>query len=176
VPNTALLVQTANANGEWALSTQDKISAANVTTNSQTLVAVAASDATLERGNLVAAAGLAPAVPENQYPLPLVRLSTGQERAGIVGVVEGRMALEPAPDKEGELILHSVAGPAKAGDYVAITVLGVARAKIAPDTETQPGQRLTVGQQPGTTRALRTTQVDGMTVDEGGPSLGMALE
>ena len=43
------------------------------------------------------------------------------------------------------MILHSVAGPAKAGDYVSITVLGAAQVKAQAGKAIQPGQRVTVG-------------------------------
>jgi hypothetical protein len=135
-----------------------------------------ADGASLEAGDLVSAAGLAPALPDQHGRLSLVRQSSGEELAGIVGVVEGRMELVPAPGKEGEFELHSVAGAAKPGDLVAITVLGAAQVKVAAQAAIQPGQRLTVGQQPGTARAMQSRQIEGMTVDEGGPSLGVALE
>ena len=38
------------------------------------------------------------------------------------------------------------------------------------------GQRLTVSDTPGHARALRTVQVEGVKVDETGPTLGVALE
>ena len=98
------------------------------------------------------------------------------ERANVVGVVSSRMALQPAPGKDGEQVMHSTDGPAQPGDYVAITVLGVAQVRVQEGAAIQPGQRLTVADTPGHARALRTVQVEGVQVDESGPTLGVALE
>ena len=56
---TTLLPNTANVNGEWALYTADKIRAANVTMDVQTLVAVVGGDQPLAAGDVVTAIGLA---------------------------------------------------------------------------------------------------------------------
>ena len=169
--NTTLWPETANAIGEWALFTSDKISAANVTISDQTLVAVAAGD--LAAGDAVSAVGLADPLPNSLSHLAQVRVADGT--SGVAGVVESRMELQPAPGKEGVMILHSVAGPAKAGDYVAITVLGAAQVKVQAGKAIQPGQRLTVGAN-GAVRALQTRTVDGMVVSEGAPTIGVALQ
>ena len=169
--NTTLLPETANPYGEWALLTSDKISAANVTISDQTLVAVAAGD--LSVGDAVSAIGLADPLPNSRSHLALMRVADGT--SGVAGVVESRMELQPAPGKEGLMILHSVAGPAKAGDYVAIRVLGVAQVKVQAGKAIQPGQRLTVGAN-GAVRALQTRTVDGMVVSEGAPTIGVALQ
>jgi hypothetical protein len=181
VPFTALSVQTANVNGEWALITADRISAANVTFSSLTLVAIVDGPNPLSPGDLVAAAGLADPLPDSISPLPRVRLADGKTWTGVIGVVEGRMALQPMPgkaDKDGHapLELHSVPGPAKAGDYVALTVLGVADVKVdATAGDVVAGQRLTAADRPGHVRALRTRTLEGMVVTEGAPVVGIAL-
>jgi len=181
VPFTALYVQTADANGEWALSTLDKISAANVTFGSLTLVAVVDGPASLTPGDLVAASGLADPLPDTLSPLPRVRLADAKTWPGVIGVVESLMALQPMPGKADEnggapLELHSVPGPAKAGDYVALTVLGVAHVKAdATAGAIVPGQRLTAADQSGHVRALRTRMLEGMVVTEGAPVIGIAL-
>jgi hypothetical protein len=177
----ALYVQTAEANGEWALSTLDKISAANVTFSSLTLVAVADGPDSLTPGDLVAAAGLADPLPDTLSPLPRVRLADAKTWPGVVGVVEGRLTLQPLPGKADEdghapLELHSVPGPAKAGDYVALTVLGVAHVKAdATAGAIVAGQRLTAADRSGHARALRTRMLEGMVVTEGAPVIGIAL-
>jgi hypothetical protein len=178
---TALWVNTANANGEWGLYTPDKISASNVTAQAQALLAVAAGDQTLEAGDVVTAAGLAAPLAGQQEPLPSVqRADAGSP--GIVGVVTGRMSYQPVPGKTGAdgqpaLELRSAAGPAKAGDYVAVTVLGVAQVKAdASAGAIQVGQRLTASSNAGVARSLRVQQIDGMTVSEGAPVIGQALE
>jgi hypothetical protein len=181
VPNNALYVQTAHAKGEWALSTLDKISAANVTFSSLTLIAVVDGPDSLTPGDLVAAAGLADPLPDTLSPLPRVRLADAKSWPGVIGVVESLMVLQPLPgkaDKDGHapLELHSVPGPAKAGDYVALTVLGVAHVKAdATAGDIVPGQRLTAAGRSGHVRALRTRMLEGMVVTEGAPVIGIAL-
>ena len=100
---------------------------------------------------------------------------------GVIGIVEGRMALQPLPGKadkgdDAPLELHSVPGPAKAGDYVALTVLGVAHVKADTTADAiVAGQQLTAADQPGHVRALRTRMLEGMVVTEGAPVIGIAL-
>ncbi len=172
---TTLLPNTANANGEWALHTADKIRAANVALDAQTLVAVVGGDRPLAAGDVVSALGLAEALPGSLERLAVVGLAGG-EAANVVGVVSSRMALQPLPGKGGQEELHSVAGPAQPGDTVAITVLGVAQVQVEQGAALQPGQRLVAAATPGHARALRTVQVAGVRVDESGPTLGVALE
>jgi len=122
----------------------------------------------------VAVSGLADPLPQGGEPLPRVRAADGQQWTGIVGIVAGRMVLEPAPGKD-ELQLHSADGPARPGDYLAITVLGVAQVRADPSADLSAGQRLTASGQPGTVRALQSRMVDGMVVAEGAPVVGVAL-
>lgn len=178
VPETALLVNTADINGEWALSTPDKISAANVTMNSLTLVAQVDGTDALTRGDLAAVAGLAESLPGSSSPLPLVRLADSQTWSGVIGVVESRLVwrLAPGKDEDSTLTLGSVRGPAQPGDYVALTVFGVAEVKVdAVAGVIQPGQRLTAAAQPGHARALRSETLNGMVVTEGAAVIGVAL-
>lgn len=178
---TALYVQTAQASREWALHTDDKIRAANVTLQSVTLIAVVAEGtAELMAGDVVTAIGLAEAPLDGSTPLASVTLAGGG-LDGVVGVVESRMELVPEPGKADEqpapLALHSASGPAKAGDYVAITIAGVALVKA--DAATGPiaaGQRLTQAATPGHARALQSRNLEGMSVAEGAPVIGVALE
>ena len=71
--------------------------------------------------------------------------------------------------------LRSAEGPAQAGDYVAITVLGVAQVKVQDGETILAGQRLTAGAD-GSVRPLQTRTLDGMVVTEGAPVIGVALE
>ena len=65
--------------------------------------------------------------------------------------------------------------PERATD-VAITVLGVAGSRPTPGAGAiQPGQRLTA-ETAGRARVLRTVDVQGVTVAEGAPVVGTALE
>lgn len=166
-----LMVNTAADNGQWALYTTDQIYAGNIGLSAQTLVAVA--DGDLTAGDAVSAVGLADPIPNSLNHLAQVRVADAT--AGVVGVVESRMELQPAPGKEGVMVLHSVAGPAKAGDYVSITVLGAAQVKVQAGKAIQPGQRVTVGAN-GAVRALQTRTIEGMVVSEGAPTIGVALQ
>jgi hypothetical protein len=176
-----LRVDTADQYGEWAISTEDKIQATNVTVQSLTLVGSAAGDELIEVGDVVAAAGLASPLAGQQTPLPRVERATAGS-AGILGVVTGRLSYQPLPgstDNAGNpvLELRSAAGAAKAGDYVAITVLGVAQVKAdASAGAIRVGQRLTASDQAGKARSLRTQQGDGTAVSESAPVIGQALE
>lgn len=172
---TTLLPDTSAVNHEWALYTDDKIYVRTVAARAHTLVAVVGGDQSLAAGDVVAAAGLAAPMPGDQERLVLVRLASA-DLANIVGVVSGRMALQPLPGKAGVEEMRSVDGPARPGDYVAITVLGVAQVKVQAGETIQPGQRLTAADTPGFARALRTVQVEGVVVDESGPVIGVALD
>lgn len=169
-PFTTLLPNTANPNGQWALYTTDSIYAANIGIGAQTLVAVAAGD--LAAGDVAAAVGLTEPTADSANQWVQVRAADG--KTGVIGVVASRMELQPAPGKEGLMILQSVAGPAKPGDYVAITVIGPAQVKAQAGTAIRPGQRVTVDPS-GAARALQTRTLEGMEVSEGAPTLGVAL-
>ena len=175
----ALYGDTANVLGEWGLYTPDKVHAQNVTLQSLTLVAQVSGPDALSPGDVVAAAGVAAPLSGNGAPLPLVRLA-GANWNGVVGVVEGRLALTPVPQPDGEegqrLEWRSAEGPARPGDYVALTVLGLARVKVdAGQGAIQPGTRLTSGAG-GWARALKTVVVEGVTLAESAPVLGIALD
>jgi hypothetical protein len=169
--NETLLPNTANPNGQWALYTTDWIYAANIGSSAQTIMAVAASD--LAAGDAVSAAGLADPLADGLARLAQVRTADGG--AGVIGVVASRVELQPAPGKDGLLIPHSVAGPAKTGDYVVLTVLGAVQVRALDGSAILPGQRVTVGEN-GAVRALQTRTIEGMVVAEGAPTLGVALQ
>jgi hypothetical protein len=177
--HNALYGDTANAQGEWGLYTPDKVHAQNVTLQTLTLVAQVSGPDALSPGDMVAAAGVAAPLPDSGAPLPLVRLASA-DRNGVVGVVEGRLALSPVPQPEGEeeeprLELRSAEGPARSGDYVALTVLGLAQVKVdAGQGSIQPGTRLTSGTE-GRARPLKTVVVEGVTLAENAPTIGIAL-
>lgn len=173
-PGDTLLPNTADASGQWALFTTDDIQAGNVFASGHTLIAVVGGDQPLSPGDVVAATGLAAAIPDGQSKLAEVRLAT-PEQSNVAGVVHSRLALRTLPGKENEQDLRSVDGAAQPGDYVAITVLGAAPVQLQSGVTVQPGQRLVVGT-PGTVRPLQTRVVDGMTVGEGAPVVGTALK
>ena len=133
----------------------------------------------------MAVAGVADPLPGSTAAMPLVRLADGAA-AGVIGVVESRLALTSRPshpqapgnipaDHE-STELRNAAGPAQAGDYVAITVFGAAQAKVSPSERAiAVGTRLTAAAD-GAVRPLQTRTVDGMLVTEGAPVAGVALE
>ena len=83
--------------------------ASNIGIGAQTLVAVAAGHCRPATRSLPSAWPLP--IPDSLNHLAQVRVADAS--AGVVGVVESRMELQPAPGKEGLMILHSVVGPAK---------------------------------------------------------------
>ena len=168
---------TANAQGEWALFTVDKINAGNVAASTFSLIAQVTGAEALTTGDVVGVSGVAQALPGGQGLLPLVGLAASGQPGGLIGVVDSRMVLEAAPGKEaeGELALHSVDGPAQPGDYVALVVFGVAQVKVDPQASITAGQRLTASDLSGRVRALQTQTVNDMLVTEGAQAVGIAL-
>jgi hypothetical protein len=73
-------------------------------------------------------------------------------------------------------MLHTTSGPAHAGDYVAVMVLGIACAKAdASIRGVWTGQRLVAAEQAGHVRPLQTRTLEGTVVTEGTPVVGVAL-
>lgn len=91
-------------------------------------------------------------------------------------MVAGRLVLATAPGKEaeGEQVLQSADGPARAGDFVSLVVQGVADVRVAAGASIARGERLTADAS-GAARPLRTATLDGMLVAEGAPTVGTAL-
>jgi hypothetical protein len=82
------------------MRTPDKISASNVTFSSLTIIAQVTGPGTLSAGDLVAVAGVTDPLPGSTTPLALVRLADANSFTGVIGVVEGRMALTHLPSAE----------------------------------------------------------------------------
>ena len=165
---------TANASGEWALFTVDKIEAGNVVAHAFSLVARVSGPDALEAGDVVAVTGAGDALPGGHVDLPVVRRADQGTFNGVIGVVERRMLWAPAPGKE-EHSLQGADGPAQPGEFVSLIIYGVAEVKVAPGSGIAAGQHLTASDLEGRVRALQTRQVDGMTVTEGAPVIGIAL-
>jgi hypothetical protein len=176
VATYGLWPNTAAASGQWALFTVDNIEAGNVFASAYTIVARVSGSAALEPGDLAAAAGLEAPIPGSTERLVQVERASGAT-GGLVGVVASRMVYEVAPGKEaeGEMSMHSVDGPARSGDYVALVVTGVADVKLAPGASIAKGARLTAADAGGAARPLRTESLNGMPVSEGAPVIGTAL-
>lgn len=177
VSSYGLWSNTSNASGEWALYSVDNVQAGNVFASAYTIVARVSGGADLERGDLVAAAGLEAPIPggtERLVQVTRANAATG----GLVGVVASRMVYAVAPGKEaeGEMSLQSADGPARSGDYVALIVTGVADVKLAAGARVAKGARLTAADAGGAARPLRMESLNGMPVSEGAPVIGTALE
>jgi hypothetical protein len=178
VSTYGLWSNTSNASGEWALYSVDNVQAGNVFTAGVTQIARVGADAELAPGDVVSVVGFGAGLPGSTDLVPAVVASDAATREAVVGVVRARMALLPLPgDKKGEdaLGLQSVPGLAVEGDYVAITVQGVALARVAPDALIEAGQRLTVSDDAGLARSLRTVVIDGVTLAESAATVGVAL-
>jgi hypothetical protein len=169
---------TANADGEWAFYSVDKIQAGNVSANAYSLVAKVTGPTALEVGDVAAVAGMADALPGAQNAIPMVRLADDEQFTGVIGVVTGRMVYDVAPGKgdEGAMSLQSAEGPANPGDYVALVIYGIAQVKLQAGTAVQVGERLTTSAVAGQARTLETRQLEGMVVTEGAQTIGIALE
>lgn len=174
----ALWPNTAQASGEWALYTPDKIQAGNISAMGLSLVAKVDGSGSLQSGDVVAVTGMTAALPGGLEPLPLVEQANSDNGAGVIGVVQDRMVFRapPGPDKVNERVLQSAEGPARPGDYVSLAVYGIAYVRVSPEGSLAPGMRLTPADTAGTVRPLRTEMIQGMTVTEGTPIIGVLLE
>lgn len=171
VSSYGLWPNTAQAAGEWALFTVDKVETGGVSSPEMATVARVSGPGELRAGDIAAAAGVAAPIPGSIARLALVQPAA--DAGAIIGVVQSRMVFERAPGKK-ERAMHSVPGPARAGDYVSLVVLGVADVRVAPGTTVQVGQPVTVGTD-GAARPLQTRTLKGMTVLESAPTIGIAL-
>ncbi len=184
--NTGVFANTTQASGQWGFYTPDRIFGTLGMFSALSLVAQVSGPDGLAPGDLVAVAGRADPLPGSTVHVPLVRLADGAGSV-VVGVVESRLALtqqpSPAQPTEGAARteaptseLRNADGPAQAGDYVAIVVLGVTQAKVTTAAiAITAGTRLTAAAN-GMVRPLQTRTVDGMIVTEGAPVVGVALE
>ena len=87
---------TTQASGEWGFYTPDKIHGSNVLLESVSLVAQVSGAESLTAGDLVMAAGIADPLLGSTVHLPQVQAAAGAP-GGVVGVVEGRLALTSRP-------------------------------------------------------------------------------
>ncbi len=129
----------------------------------------------LEIGALVAPNGVqSPLTPGGQPVLAVRRASAD----GACGVVAGRAALvESVKDGKTSVSAEAAQGTIAPGDHLFIIVSGLAQARV--DAAAGPiaaGQRLTTANAGGRGRALRTVSVEGVSVAEAAPVIGMALE
>jgi len=96
-----------------------------------------------------------------------------------VGVVMGRaeeVTVEnPRPDELGTRLIPRE-GTAQPGEFVTIVTYGLAPVRLdSLNDQVAVGQRLTAGEN-GRAGTLQTVEVDGVTLNEAAPILGMAME
>ena len=128
---------------------------------------------TLQQGDLVTIEGVSPAAYGNAPQLWQVR----QAQAGdpIVGVVHS--AIQARPDQEtGQEILMPGANNIAPGDLLSIIIFGPAPVRMdATAGDLQAGMRVAAAAN-GRARSLQTVEVNGVTLNEAAPTLGIALE
>jgi hypothetical protein len=185
--NWGVYADTTASNNEWGLRTPDKlyVGTTMVSAGALTMVAQNGGQDRLEVGDVVAAAGVGAPFADSDVPIPLVRLADANYSA-VIGVVDSRFVVEERVsevERDGRveqvitLDSHSTEGAAAPGEYLLIVVLGAAEVKVdASAGAIAAGERLTVSEAGGQVRALQTRMVEGMTVTEGAPSIGYALE
>jgi len=138
-------------------------------------VALNTGSAPLETGDVTAAVGLANPLAGTEAPVIQVQQASGGDN--VVGVVLGKAVIAQGGQDGGELAsVEQADGPAGPGDYVFIVVQGFAYVKAeATGGAIVAGQRLTASGQAGQARALQTRTLEGMTVAEAAPAIGIAL-
>lgn len=168
----------ANSDGTYSgVFADDIYVAGNCVGCSLVFVAQNAGDAALEVGDLVTASGIAPALSEESEPVLLVRRAD-DAAVGVVGVVQSRAQIV-ASEKYDQVAQSAdkADGPVQPGDHLFIVVQGLAQVKVdASMGAIAAGQRLAATGMPGHARALKTVQVEGITIEEGAPLVGVALE
>lgn len=109
----------------------------------------------------------------------LLEVARAEGEGAVVGVVMGRAeAVTVEHPRENEIGRRLIPreGTAEAGDYVTIVTSGLAPVRL--DGLSSPltiGQRLTAAAN-GAARPLQTVEVDGVSLNESAPILGIALE
>ena len=140
-----------------------------------------ASERPLQPGDIVAIQGM-DATPLDNAPT-LWQVIPAGGGGTVVGVVRGRAELEVAREgekvREGETGQRLVPrdGAAQPGDYLTIVIYGPMQVRAAAGAlgAIQAGTRLAVGND-GLARPLRTVTVEGVSLAESAPLIGIALD
>jgi hypothetical protein len=134
-------------------------------------MAVNTGEAILQPGEIVAVDGI------TDSPFAgtdmLLRVHRATPGSPLVGVVSGRAEPYTSQEDGSHTLVARSGQPAAAGEYLSVVIYGPMQVRAAGHIDT--GQRVTVDQA-GAVRAMRRATVDGVTLDEGGSSLGVALE
>lgn len=168
------LLADAGFSGSWAGVFYGDVTITGVCTGcTQAAFGVNNGQTTLQQGDLVTIEGIAPAAYSNALQLWQVR----QAQAGdpIVGVVHS--AIQTRPDQEtGQEILMPGTSDIAPGDLLSIIIFGPAPVRVdATAGDLQAGMRVTAAAN-GRARTLQTVEVNGVTLNEAAPVLGIALE
>jgi hypothetical protein len=91
----------------------------------------------------------------------------------LIGVVTGKVEILTSPEDGTANLVRRDGMVAQPGDYVSIVTYGPVQVKATGDVLL--GDRVAVDET-GSLRAMRRVQVEGVTLDEGGASLGLALD
>jgi len=140
-----------------------------------------AGNRTLAPGDVVAIQGIEAATLDNAPQLWKVAPAGGA--GAVIGVVSGRAELDlawegqaPGKGQTGQRLVPRK-GTAQPGEYLTIVVSGPMQIRAAAKGAgaIQPGTRLVVGPD-GLAGPLKTVVIDGVTLSESAPILGIALE
>lgn len=139
-------------------------------------IAVNTGDKALQPGELVAANGVGETLAGSTDPVLRVSQS-GADATGVVGVVYSRVNVTSS-ERDGEVLadVQKADGAVQPGEYLLIVVQGLAQVRLADNESVVPGQRLKASDIAGQARALRTVEVNGVTLDEGGAVVGTLLD
>ena len=141
----------------------------------------------LEQGDVVEIAGMAPSLRKSGLPVIQVRKARESHTASVIGVVDSSYAsqwlsLDIEEDPTGaragrNRISLSHAGPVAPGEFMLIVVYGLCRVKASlGEEEIIPGQLLAVGNQPGyAMKAELAKGPDGKTISLPGSVFAKAI-
>lgn len=132
-------------------------------------MAVNTGNDSLQPGDVVAVDGIADSPFDNQPILLQVRRAA--PGSALLGVVRGRAEPYTSQEDNSTTLVPRAGLPAAPGDYLSVVIYGPMQVAAAGDVE--KGQRVTWAD--AGVRAMRRVTVDGVTLDEGGSSLGLAL-
>jgi len=109
----------------------------------------------------------------------LLEVAQAEGQGAVVGVVMGRaeeVTVENLRPEEVGRRLVPREGAAQPGDFVTIITYGLAPVRVdSLNNQISVGERLTAGEN-GRARTLQTVEINGVTLNEAAPVLGIALE
>jgi hypothetical protein len=133
-------------------------------------MAVNTGDDSVQPGDIVAVDGVAGS-PFDDLPM-LLEVRRAAPGSALLGVASGRAEPYTSPEDGSNTLVRRAGQPAAPGEYLAVVIYGPMQVRAAASVD--KGQRVTLGDTG--VRAMRRVTVDGVTLDEGGSSLGIALD